>query len=640
MAKKPLAVASLAVTPLLLSTLLPSPALAAPTNPSGGECSDFEIVIAGSKSGEGSADDMLRRIADRVQRDGGSVGAFYADGEKASEDVSSHLEGLSDSCGETKVAFLGTDAGGDALKGLSEEIQDGSGPIGREALVTTVVMDAKAGSVPATAPSRSSTSGGSGVTSVPAAPARKPATSTDDAEVTSIPAAPTTGSSSPSAAAQAPSAAPSLLPGLGGLLGGAAPSAPAAGAAPSTSGTTGTSPSTSGTTGTLPSDPGVSGYGPTAPSAGALGGLGGLAETGTGLLGAFSGLGGMPEMATPGLGGAQPGGLGASGGLRKVQSSGLVESAATVAMGDLGHSPDTVVRSLSAAVAMGQVLMSINPMRVASLGTNAAAMAAEPNPMSAYIMAVDALAITASVATAWESNPALPQLMEFLDLIDPQHPLGQKVYAMMPEQMTPDQIKAIGIGVTVSRKVLELGPSRILSLGSQVADQTVRPNPLALPKALTESLTLATDLGMLLADPEVHQAGLTLTQLDPNQLLDPSFATVPLGIDGGSTADNDSTDSSAGGATGTSPSRGTSSTAGSSPTSRASTANPDRSATANPDRSATANPDRSSTANPGRTSSATNRDDTQETDGVFVVAEAGGDGEDQAVEHLLDKIKA
>lgn len=596
MAKKPVAVAALAVTPLMLSTLISPAAFAAPAG--SGECSDVELVIAGSRAGDGPADDSLRRIADRVQRDGGSVGAFYADGAKASGDITEHLEHLKSDCPDATVSLLGADEGVSVLEDITEKVREGDGPIDQDALLTTVVLDASApaprsdtragsGASEATTTRRESTSSGdSEVTSIPATPTQRSGANQSDAEVTSIPATPSR--SGTSADASEPTTSPSGGTVLGAglpFLGGALPTSP----------TTGTTPGAA--TGAAPMGPSVGG------GAGDLGGL----------LGAFTGLGGMTEMATPGLGGNQPGGVGSPGGLRKVQSSGLVESAATVAMGDLGHAPDTVVRSLSATVALGQVLMSINPMRVASLGTNAAAMAAEPNPMSAYIMAVDALAITASVATAWESNPALPQLIEFLDLIDPAHPLGQKVYAMMPEQLNPEQIKAIGIGVTISRKVLELGPSRILSLGSTVADQTIRPNPLAIPQALGDSLTLATDLGMLLADPEVHQAGLTLTQLDPQQLLDTSAITNLVDPNSGDEATS-------------TPSSGT--------------AQQGSSSTSTAGRQSTS-PATSSASAPNRTSANSSREEsTPAKDGVFVVAGDGADAEDEAVEHLLDKIKA
>ena len=604
MAKKIYTATALAATAsLIVSAVVPPTALADPVDVRGGTCSDVELIIAGSESGEDSADDMLRRIADRVQRDGGSVGAYYADGEDAAADVTERLGHLSDECDSPQVAFLGAEEGVDVLTDLAGEIAGGDGPIDESSLLTTVVMDASA-------PSGASTSGNStrnaGSTSASGGtPNRANRPEFEDSEITSIPAAPEQPQTN------------TLIPGLP-LPGGGAPAEPtpaspgadSTATLPSTSGTQSTLPSTSGTTSALP---GVGDMANVASGVGDLAGTAGLGTTGGGggLLGAFTGLSGMPEMVSPGLGGTQPGGVGSPGGLRKVQSSGLVESAATVAMGDLGHAPDTVVRSLSAAVGLGQVVMSINPMRVASLGTNAAAMAAEPNPMSAYVMAVDALAITSSVATAWESNPNLPQLMEFLDLIDPAHPLGQRVLAMMPEQLNEDQIKALGIGVTLSRKVLELGPSRILSLSSQLADQTIRPNPLALPQTIMESLTLATDLGMLLADPEVHQAGLTLTQLDPNQL---------LAIGDSAESSDSSSSTSTGGSTSTSTPRSSAPSAGGSSS-----------------RSTTETSSPSTTQRPS-SSSDVEFEQVADRDGVTVVRASGSEGEDAAVEHLLDKI--
>ena len=90
--------------------------------------------------------------------------------------------------------------------------------------------------------------------------------------------------------------------------------------------------------------------------------------------------------------------------------------------------------------------------------SGAAAAAAAPAAISAIPSCVaaggDAARIAGKVINVWEHNPMFPQVVEFAALLDPDTPIGAKVWSKLPKEFQVDEVK--GILKTLSRFNLKL----------------------------------------------------------------------------------------------------------------------------------------------------------------------------------------
>ncbi|KXP11556.1 hypothetical protein AXK57_22035 [Tsukamurella pulmonis] len=111
------------------------------------------------------------------------------------------------------------------------------------------------------------------------------------------------------------------------------------------------------------------------------------------------------------------------------------------------------------AVKIGQAAAAA-AMSGASAG--GAAAAAAPQGIAAIPICVaaggDAARIFGKVLNVWEHNPAMPQLVEFSELLNPDSPIGAKVWSKLPKFLTEGTVGALNKGLmkSLSRFVFKL----------------------------------------------------------------------------------------------------------------------------------------------------------------------------------------
>lgn len=120
--------------------------------------------------------------------------------------------------------------------------------------------------------------------------------------------------------------------------------------------------------------------------------------------------------------------------------------------------PDIAAVIMSGSACAIQLAQAAAAAAMAGGTSGAAAAAAAPAAISAIPSCVaaggDAARIAGKVINVWEHNPMFPQIVEFAAILDPDTPIGAKVWEKLPKAFQVDEVK--GIMKTLSRFNLKL----------------------------------------------------------------------------------------------------------------------------------------------------------------------------------------
>lgn len=482
--------------PLLLAGMTPAVASAAETTSAASGCADVELIVAGSDVSEAD-NETLNDIADRVKDGNGNVSVFVVqpdgdstDYEKSKDrilqEASDRMEKTHEACEDTKFGLLGSLEGAGALGALASQIGEGDGPVDSESVGSTVLLrDPERNGDESSDTTTGGDSSSESETSSPSSDASSRGSSSSNDE--SSDDSDSTDSSSSGGDSYGTSSSSSSSSSNEPLFGEGGSAATDDDEQEPSEGDSG----------------GTSSYSTDRTEGSTI-----TTKSPSGVYGARESNFGEVEDRTTSLCDDGDEVCAASG------SSGLVASAANVAMGDLDATPQLTERSINALGSMGKVLAAVNPAKAASIATNATVMSTAPNPVTGAILAADTLSVAAEVAKVWESDPNLPQLGEFIDLIDPSTELGQKVLSQTPGGLDPQAEAGLQQGVNVSRSILKVSPARILELSSRFATQGVTPSPAEWQSLGQDTLQLVADMGTALGDPNTAKAGEALSALD------------------------------------------------------------------------------------------------------------------------------
>lgn len=120
--------------------------------------------------------------------------------------------------------------------------------------------------------------------------------------------------------------------------------------------------------------------------------------------------------------------------------------------------PDIAAVIMSGSACAIQLAQAAAAGAMAGGSGGAAAAAAAPAGIAAIPSCVAAAGDTARIAgkviNVWEHNPMFPQVVEFAALLDPDTPIGAKIFSKLPKEFQVDEVK--GILKTLSRFNLKL----------------------------------------------------------------------------------------------------------------------------------------------------------------------------------------
>lgn len=248
----------------------------------------------------------------------------------------------------------------------------------------------------------------------------------------------------------------------------------------------------------------------------------------------------------------------------------LVALLADVATGDQSKTPQAVQASLTAAMGLFKLLGAIDFNQVSSMASSVQKVAvsgtvltgavgsliAAPNPAS-FAAALAAAAPTAQgvleitggvlqtasqLVTAYETMAEMPQVVDFINLINPDTETGKKVLAAIPNGSSPEVTGALRAVIPVLNALNSIPKGQVLSMSGTIASTTAGAitDPTQIPMVLSNvvqlfSTVISSATGMSSNPKAVSTVGDTL---DPYPLGSDSDTNLSTGGDYGDYAVN------------------------------------------------------------------------------------------------------
>lgn len=198
----------------------------------------------------------------------------------------------------------------------------------------------------------------------------------------------------------------------------------------------------------------------------------------------------------------------------------LVPLLARALSGDQKATPQAMQAAMKSATGMMKVLASINFGQITSMSSDVQKVAANapllggaigtmlvaPNPISAGVALKAAvptaegvlgigggvLKVTANLVQVYESTPELPQIVDFINLINPDTKTGKDLLSHIPGGNSPQTVGALRAVIPILNALNAIPKAQVLSLGGDISQTLGKSltNPQELVTLLSQSVSL------------------------------------------------------------------------------------------------------------------------------------------------------